>query len=137
MTRGRRTHTIVVTLTPNSGKNTLGVPGRSLHHADKELTGKAISDLRFSSPRQELDDSVRRQLDVRDRWLARHPKITLDESIVYQDLGRSGFRGKHRVHDKAALKRLLSHVEDGTIRPGTWLLCESLDRLIPTYTETL
>ncbi len=93
----------------------------------QELTGIAYSYIRFSSKEQEKGDSVRRQTDMRDRWLKRHPGVTLDGSLT-MDLGASAFRGGHRS-DKHALGQFLRMVERGTVRPGSLFIIENLDRL--------
>lgn len=94
-----------------------------------DLAGPAYSYLRFSSKPQEGGDSIRRQTDLRDRWLARNPGVRLVPDGEYSALGVSAFRGKHRTDDRAALKLLLSNVESGKIRRGSFLIVESLDRL--------
>lgn len=84
-----------------------------------------ISYLRFSSPQQSSGDSIRRQEEARDRFLARMG-LTLDESI--RDEGVSGFRGKHRS-DRHNLGSLLQLVKAGRIPRNSYLILESLDRL--------
>ena len=54
----------------------------------------AFSYLRFSSPQQSTGDSVRRQTHDRELWLAAHPGVGLDRSLVMTDAGRSAFRRK-------------------------------------------
>jgi DNA invertase Pin-like site-specific DNA recombinase len=89
----------------------------------------AYSYLRFSSLEQEQGDSVRRQLSLRDAWLTRN-NVPLDTSLNLQDRGVSGYRGKHRSNpDRYALAAFLRLVEQGRIRPGSYLIVESLDRL--------
>ena len=89
---------------------------------------KAFSYLRFSTPEQAKGDSLRRQTDLRDDWLRRHPDAELDTSLRMTDLGVSAFKGKHRS-DKAALGRFVAEVEAGRVPPGSYLLVENLDRL--------
>lgn len=96
---------------------------------NSHLTGVAFSYVRFSSKVQELGDSVRRQVEARDRWLARNPGVRLDESLTLSDLGVSAFRGKHRANDRAALAVFLKAVESGRVKRGSYLIVESLDRL--------
>ena len=55
----------------------------------------AYSYIRFSSKKQELNDSVKRQTRLRDDWLRQHPEMTLDTTISLQDLGVSAFRGRN------------------------------------------
>ncbi|HJZ59821.1 MAG TPA: recombinase family protein, partial [Gemmataceae bacterium] len=78
-----------------------------------ELVGTAYSYIRFSSRKQEQGDSVHRQTLLRDQWLQRHPKVTLDVALTMSDLGVSAFRGKHRTDDRTALSQFLRAVESG------------------------
>ncbi len=94
-----------------------------------ELAGTAFSYIRFSSRRQERGDSIRRQTELRNRWLARHPAVTLDQSLTFADLGKSAFRGKHRLDPKNALSQFLEAVESGRVKAGSILILENLDRL--------
>jgi DNA invertase Pin-like site-specific DNA recombinase len=89
----------------------------------------AFSYLRFSNPEQAKGDSVRRQTELRDGWLARN-KVPLDESLTLRDKGVSAFNGLHREDpDKHALALFLKLVESGRVRRGDYLLIENLDRL--------
>lgn len=89
----------------------------------------AYSYVRFSSPEQAKGDSLRRQVDLRDRWLATHG-IALDTSLTLRDEGISGFSGKHRENpDRHALATFLEFVHAGRIARGSYLIVESLDRL--------
>lgn len=71
---------------------------------------------------------MRRQVALRDAWLARHPGVILDTSFTLRDLGVSGFHGRHRS-DKHALGQFLDLVRRGAIAPGSLLIIENLDRL--------
>lgn len=53
--------------------------------------------------------------------------LELDTGLTFEDLGVSGFKGDHV--QKGALGKFIQLVENGTIRPGSWLIVESLDRL--------
>lgn len=81
--------------------------------------------LRFSSTEQSKGDSTRRQstwhveIAQREGWI-------LDTSLKLEDKGRSAFHGDHLKHD---LGRFLSAINDGTVKPGSVLLFEELDRL--------
>jgi DNA invertase Pin-like site-specific DNA recombinase len=85
--------------------------------------------VRFSSKKQELGDSVRRQTKAGDEWLARHPEHTLDTSLRLHDLGVSAFRGAN-LEEKGALGAFIALAKkpDGPIAPGSILLIERLDR---------
>lgn len=89
----------------------------------------AYSYLRFSSPEQAKGDSVRRQTDLRDAWLARSGAI-LDTSASLRDDGKSAFTGEHRKNpDRHALAAFLRLVEMGRVPKGSYLIVENLDRL--------
>ena len=94
-----------------------------------ELSGVCYSYLRFSSPRQEHGDSVKRQTEARDAWLKRNPGVIPAADGDYRELGTSSFRGKHRLEDKTALKQFINAVESGRVKPGAFLIVESFDRL--------
>jgi DNA invertase Pin-like site-specific DNA recombinase len=87
----------------------------------------AYSYLRFSSPQQASGDSIRRQTQARDTWLAAHPDVKLDASLVMTDAGRSGFNRKD--WDTYALAQFVAHVKSGRVAKGSYLLVENLDRL--------
>jgi DNA invertase Pin-like site-specific DNA recombinase len=82
---------------------------------------------RFSSPQQAEGDSERRQTDLRDSWLGRHPHVRLDTTLRMTDRGLSGYYGVHRK--KGALGKFLALVEAGRIPAGSLLLVENIDRL--------
>ena len=86
---------------------------------------KAYSYLRFSSRRQAKGDSARRQLELFEDWLARHPEVEGDTSV--SDPGVSAYAGKHRL--KGALAAFLKKVDDGTVAPGSYFCVETFDRL--------
>src|SRR5262245_21051427 len=92
------------------------------------LEGVAMSYSRFSSRKQERGDSIRRQTALREAWLARNPGVRFDTALAFFHVG-SAYRGKHRLKDTAALKQLIRAVEGGRIKPGTYLIVESFDRL--------
>lgn len=85
--------------------------------------------IRFSSRKQELGDSLRRQTKAGDDWLARHPEHTLDTSLRLQDLGVSAFRGAN-LEEKGALGAFIALAKkpDSPIARGSILLIERLDR---------
>ena len=87
---------------------------------------KAYSYVRFSSPEQAKGDSLRRQLDLSKQY-AEANGLELDTELKMTDLGISAFRGKNRV--EGALAGFFKAIESGTVRRGSILLVESLDRL--------
>ena len=89
----------------------------------------AYSYLRFSSPGQAEGDSVRRQTDLREAWLRKHPSVRLDTSLKLLDDGVSGFTGDHRKKKKHSLYQFLDLVERGRVPAGSFLIIENLDRL--------
>ena len=86
---------------------------------------KAYSYIRFSTPEQIKGDSLRRQLELSEKYCAGHG-LVLDTVLKFHDLGKSGYSGEHR---KAALGQFLKLIETGTIGKGSVLLIESFDRL--------
>lgn len=87
----------------------------------------AYSYIRFSDDVQRRGDSVRRQTELRNGWLLRHPDCTLDESLRLNDLGVSAFRGRNLK--EGALAGFLEAVRTGRVCAGSLLIVESLDRL--------
>lgn len=87
----------------------------------------AYSFIRFSSKRQELGDSLRRQV-TRTEQYAREKGLALDEETRLRALGISGFTGAH-IKQGTALGGFLKALEEGKIPTGTALIVESLDRL--------
>jgi DNA invertase Pin-like site-specific DNA recombinase len=86
----------------------------------------AISYIRFSRPEQLKGDSLRRQTE-KFLTLSKKNGWTPATESVYQDLGKSGYYGKHHKGD---FGRLLRAIEDGrTIKPGTVIVVEMIDRL--------
>lgn len=85
---------------------------------------QVYSYVRFSNREQRHGTSKVRQDKAAEEW-CRKRGLRLAE--VYPDLGVSAFKGKNAT--TGALSRLLACVEDGSIRPGSILLVESLDRL--------
>jgi DNA invertase Pin-like site-specific DNA recombinase len=89
----------------------------------------AYSYRRYSRPEQGRGDSLRRQEASLAAWLAEHKDARLDTSLRMVDEGKSARRGKHLSDDDACLGQFLREVEAGRVRPGSYLLVESLDRL--------
>jgi DNA invertase Pin-like site-specific DNA recombinase len=90
----------------------------------------AYSYVRFSSRKQEQNDSVRRQIRLRDEWLKANPSVVLDTEISLQDLGVSAFRGANLDAEWGDLGKFIALVEkqDSPIPRGSYLLLERLDR---------
>ena len=84
---------------------------------------RAISYVRFSTPKQALGDSLRRQLERTKKYCDTH-RLTLDETL--RDEGMSGYKGEHRKNGHLGL--FLAAVEAGRVPRGTYLILEHLDR---------
>jgi len=87
---------------------------------------KAYSYIRFSTPGQKKGDSLRRQLELSERY-AKENDLILDNTLKMNDFGLSAFKGHHT--EKGALGKFLELVQAGKIEPGSFLIVESLDRL--------
>ena len=86
----------------------------------------AYSYVRFSTPEQLKGDSLRRQLDLSEQYAASHG-LEIDTKLTLRDLGLSAF---HSVHlERGALGVFVEAVRTGFVKPGSYLLIESLDRL--------
>jgi DNA invertase Pin-like site-specific DNA recombinase len=87
---------------------------------------KAYSYLRFSTPEQMKGDSFRRQSTKAQEYASTHG-LDLDDTLTFQDLGVSAFRGKNA--EDGQLGVFLAAVHAGKVEPGSYLLVESLDRI--------
>ncbi|ABB39570.2 Recombinase [Oleidesulfovibrio alaskensis G20] len=90
------------------------------------LKPKAYSYLRFSTPDQMKGDSFRRQTEL-SRMYAEENGLDLDDTLTFQDLGVSAFRGKNA--EEGELGAFIEAVDQGKVKRGSFLLVESLDRL--------
>jgi DNA invertase Pin-like site-specific DNA recombinase len=92
-----------------------------------KMTGRrAISYVRFSSPKQEHGFSLARQLEGTRAFCQRH-NLFLDETLSIQDLGKSAFRGANAV--KGNLGIFIEAVRQKKILPPLVLVVEALDRI--------
>lgn len=87
---------------------------------------KAYSYVRFSTPEQSQGDSQRRQMQMARAYAERHG-LEFDETLTFQDLGVSAFRGKNA--DTGQLGAFLKAVEADVVPRGSYLLVENLDRV--------
>ena len=94
---------------------------------------RAYSYLRFSTPEQIAGDSYRRQTEAAQRY-AMHHGLELDESLSFEDLGVSGFRGKNAA--SGALKKFVDLVDDGIVERGSFLLVAAGSPAVAPLTET-
>ncbi|MBA4187753.1 MAG: hypothetical protein C0467_07015 [Planctomycetaceae bacterium] len=84
---------------------------------------------RWSSPEQIKGDTLRRQTHATKDWCERNG-VQLDESLRMEDAGVSAFRGKNLEDpDVHALAGFLAAVKSGRVPRGSYLVCESFDRL--------
>ena len=86
----------------------------------------AYSYIRFSTAEQAKGDSLRRQIELREKYLA-GKNLQLDETLTMRDLGVSAFKGANA--DEGALGSFLQAIDEGRVSHGSFLLVESLDRL--------
>lgn len=87
---------------------------------------KAYSYLRFSTPEQGLGDSRRRQVQLAEKYAAKHG-LVLDHDLRMADEGVSAYQAKNVR--QGALGKFLQAIDDGLVEPGSFLLVESLDRI--------
>ena len=86
----------------------------------------AYSYVRFSTPEQIKGDSIRRQVELSQKYAEAHG-LTLDDSLQLTDLGVSAFNSANAATGKLGL--FISAIESGAVKAGSFLLVESLDRL--------
>src|SRR5262249_25365329 len=100
--------------------------GMSMARPTQANAALAYSYLRFSHPDQAKGDTLRRQKELREDWLARNG-VSLDASLTLEDKGVSAYNGDHRDNtDRHALAAFLHLVEQGRISRGSYLIVESL-----------
>jgi len=90
---------------------------------------RCYSYIRFSSKKQEEGDSLKRQRELRDQWIATHKGCFLDEELPpLEDLGVSAMRGDNLNPEEGALGRFVQLCKAGKIERGSYLILEHLDR---------
>ncbi len=89
-------------------------------------TLKAYSYTRFSSEKQRLGDSMRRQIEAAEQW-CKTEGIGLELDTSLRDEGVSGFNGRNA--EVGALGLFLNAIREGSVAPGSVLLVENLDRI--------
>lgn len=88
----------------------------------------AFSYIRFSSKKQELSDSLRRQTEASVRYAKNNNLVLSTES--FEDLGVSAYKGLNSSIEKdGGLALFLRAVDEGVIPNDAILLVESLDRI--------
>lgn len=86
----------------------------------------AYSYIRFSTAEQAAGDSRRRQTTAAQEYADKHG-LKLSEDYSFIDAGMSAYKGKHA--EVGGFRLFLDAVENGNIKPGSYLLVESLDRI--------
>ena len=86
----------------------------------------AYSYIRFSHPDQAAGDSLRRQTEKAEAYCRRRG-WALDRTLTLRDLGVSAYRGKNALVGN--LRTFLEAIDRGTVRPGSALIVESIDRI--------
>ncbi|EMC8460717.1 recombinase family protein [Vibrio alginolyticus] len=85
---------------------------------------KAYLYIRFSSKKQELGDSIRRQEEAAKRWC--HLNNVELSDLTFEDLGVSAFKEGGK---RPALADLIETIRMGKIERGSYVLFENTDRL--------
>jgi DNA invertase Pin-like site-specific DNA recombinase len=89
---------------------------------------RCYSYVRFSSKKQEQGDSIRRQVEKRNAWIANHKGCFLDTEINLEDLGISAATGDNLDPRKGNLGKFVELCRNGKIERGSYLIFERLDR---------
>lgn len=92
----------------------------------------AYSYVRFSTVKQELGDSLRRQVEACEKYCFEH-NLEL-HPVSYRDLGVSAF--KRRNIEKGALASFIEAVKTGKVAKGSYLIIEQFDRMSRAETST-
>ncbi|MEA5247864.1 recombinase family protein [Vibrio parahaemolyticus] len=93
----------------------------------------AYSYIRFSSSQQSQGDSLRRQIQLAEKYCIEN-NLTLSDTN-FRDLGVSAFHSTNSQED-SGLGKFLSALSQGRINEGSYLLVESLDRLSRAKVQT-
>lgn len=93
--------------------------------AKQELTPLAYSYVRFSTAKQELGDSLRRQVEMAEEYCRKHGLQLAEKS--YRDLGVSAFKKKNI--ESGALAAFIDAVKTGKVPKGSYLVIEQFDRM--------
>lgn len=97
----------------------------------QEPRGVAYSYVRFSTVKQELGDSLRRQVESCEKYCKEH-NLEL-HPVSYRDLGVSAF--KRRNIEKGALSSFIEAVKTGKVAKGSYLIIEQFDRMSRAQTS--
>lgn len=91
---------------------------------DYIMTTTAYSYIRFSSKKQELGDSLRRQIALAEQYCKDRGWVLSEKS--FRDLGISAFKSSSK---RASLADMLTAVQNGHISRGSVIIIEQIDRL--------
>lgn len=97
----------------------------------KEPQGIAYSYVRFSTVKQELGDSLRRQVEACEKYCRKH-NLEL-HPVSYRDLGVSAYKRKNI--EKGALAAFIDAVKTGKVAKDSYLIIEQFDRLSRADTD--
>jgi len=89
---------------------------------------KAYPYIRFSSDKQKDGLSIQRQTEAIEAYLAANPHLTVDKSLNLEDLGKSGYAGRH-IQKGGALYLFFEKIKNGEIEKGSVLIIEHFNRL--------
>ena len=89
---------------------------------------KAYPYIRFSSDKQKDGLSIQRQTEAIEAYLVANPHLTVDKSLNLEDLGKSGYAGRH-IQKGGALFLFLEKIKSGEIEKGSVLIIEHFNRL--------
>jgi DNA invertase Pin-like site-specific DNA recombinase len=92
----------------------------------RDSMSTAYSYIRFSTTEQSKGDSQRRQLEKSQQYAAANG-LELDDTLSFNDLGKSAFRGDHAA--SGGLGLFINAIDEGRVKKGSYLLIENLDRL--------
>lgn len=95
----------------------------SILNKDKPLV---ISYLRWSSGKQRLGDSERRQMEIASGWLEKNG-YEIDYDRILRDDGKSGYHAEN-FGENGALGKFIRQVKEGEIPRGTVLIIEDFSR---------
>lgn len=94
-------------------------------HENSGKTRVAYSYVRFSTSKQELGDSLRRQVSMAEEYCSKHG-LEL-HPVSYRDLGVSAFKRKNV--ERGALAAFIDAVKTGKVAKDSYLIIEQFDRL--------
>lgn len=84
--------------------------------------------IRFSSDAQKEGSSLLRQTQAIQAYLADNPHLEVDTRLNLEDLGKSGFAGRH-LEKGGALHLFLGKIKSGEVEKGSVLIIEHFNRL--------